>query len=90
MNDAVSTLEFQRTGEALPQTGDVVTSAGWGSLNNLGLRPDTLQEVDVQVIVSRLCSRSDYYGPKFTINMICAAMKHKDTCNVSPSLSSHK
>ncbi|XP_023700030.1 complement factor D-like [Paramormyrops kingsleyae] len=81
MNDAVSALEFQRTGEALPQPGDVVTSAGWGSLNNLGLRPDTLQEVDVEVIVSNLCSRGDYYGLKFTSNMICAAKKRKDTCD---------
>lgn len=58
-------------------------TAGWGSLNNLGGRPDKLQELSITVMERWLCGRSDYYGSKFTDNMLCAAEKRKDTCDVS-------
>ncbi|KAJ8374554.1 hypothetical protein SKAU_G00051340 [Synaphobranchus kaupii] len=81
LSDAVKTLEFQRDGGTNPQTDDVVSTAGWGAKNNLGSRPDKLQEVDVAVMLRTLCGRSDYYGKGFTDNMMCASARRKDTCD---------
>ncbi|KAG9350611.1 hypothetical protein JZ751_024500 [Albula glossodonta] len=87
LSDAVKVLKFQREGGKELQTDDEVSTAGWGSTNNLGRRPDKLQEVDVKIISRTLCGRGDYYGMKFTNNMICASGKRQDTCDVGPLLS---
>ncbi|XP_061093359.1 complement factor D [Conger conger] len=81
LGDSVKTLGFQRDGAANPQTTDVVSAAGWGSRNNLGSRPDKLQEVDVAVLLRGLCGRIDYYGDAFNDNLMCASGTRKDTCD---------
>ncbi|WP_157178814.1 trypsin-like serine protease, partial [Herbaspirillum rubrisubalbicans] len=79
--DAVNPVTFQRESSSDPEESDVVETAGWGSLNNLGGRPDTLQELSIKVMQRWLCGRGDYYGTKFTNNMLCAAERRKDTCD---------
>uniref|UniRef100_A0A4W5JR24 trypsin n=1 Tax=Hucho hucho TaxID=62062 RepID=A0A4W5JR24_9TELE len=82
-SDAVKSLKFQSDSEADPVTDQEVNTAGWGSLNNLGSRPDKLQELVIAVMNRVKCGRSDYYGIKFTKNMLCAAKTRSDTCDVS-------
>ncbi|KAJ8387789.1 hypothetical protein AAFF_G00150900 [Aldrovandia affinis] len=81
LGDAVKPVPFQREITPVLQTGDELSTAGWGSTNNLGSRPDKLQEVDIAVMMWRLCHRSDYYGTLLTSNMLCASGKRKDTCD---------
>ncbi|MBN3323023.1 CFAD factor, partial [Atractosteus spatula] len=81
MSSAVKPIEFQRGGGYVRE-GEECSIAGWGATSNIGFRPDKLQEVDVKVLSRRLCGRSDYYGDKFTDNMMCAAESRKDTCDV--------
>ncbi|XP_068436813.1 complement factor D [Clinocottus analis] len=71
-SEAVKAVEFLRAGGTNPGTDAEVETAGWGSLDNLGSRPDKLREVVVEVVSSPRCRRSDYFGRKFTSNMICA------------------
>uniref|UniRef100_A0A3Q3F7S6 trypsin n=1 Tax=Labrus bergylta TaxID=56723 RepID=A0A3Q3F7S6_9LABR len=71
-SEAVRAVEYLRAGGTNPDTDAEVETAGWGSLNNLGSRPDKLQEVVVEVVRPTRCSRGDYFGRKFTSNMICA------------------
>ncbi|XP_026079875.1 complement factor D [Carassius auratus] len=80
-SDAVNPVTFQRESSSGPKESDVVETAGWGSLNNLGGRPDKLQELSIKVMQQWLCGRGDYYGTKFTSNMLCAADRRKDTCD---------
>lgn len=75
-------VSYQQTGGE-PAEGTSVDTAGWGSLNNLGSRPDKLHELTVNVLSRTKCGRSDHYGSKFTKNMFCAAGKRQDTCDVS-------
>ncbi|XP_051503691.1 complement factor D-like [Myxocyprinus asiaticus] len=79
--DAVKPVKFQREGGDDPEKNAAVDTAGWGSLNNLGRRPDKLQELIITVLERMLCGRADFYGWKFTSNMLCAAEKIKDTCD---------
>lgn len=76
-------IKFQRDGGVNPEEGADVETAGWGSQNNMGRRPDKLQELSITVKERWLCGRSDHYGAKFTDNMLCAALHKKDTCDVS-------
>lgn len=95
MSEAVKAVEYLRTGGTNPDTNAEVETAGWGSLDNLGSRPDKLKELVVEVVSSVRCRRSDYFGRKFTNNMICAhkvcpdpcdqPLKKEDTCDVSLS-----
>ncbi|XP_039898291.1 complement factor D [Simochromis diagramma] len=78
ISEAVKAVEFLRAGGTNPDTGNKVETAGWGSVDNLGARPDKLKEVTVEVISPDRCRRSDYFGRKFTTNMICA---HKVCAN---------
>ncbi|XP_059208542.1 complement factor D [Centropristis striata] len=71
-SEAVTVVEFQRAGSAIPGTGTEVQTAGWGSIDNLGTRPDMLKEAVVEVVNPALCKRSDYFGRKFSSNMMCA------------------
>ncbi|KAF4090210.1 hypothetical protein AMELA_G00049340 [Ameiurus melas] len=80
-SDAVKPLKFQRAGGSDPDTDVAVETAGWGSLDNLGRRPDKLHEVTVAVIKSSICGRSNSYGDSFTTNMLCAGKPLKDTCD---------
>ncbi|XP_026196356.1 complement factor D [Anabas testudineus] len=80
-SEAVRAVEFLRTGGTNPDTGAEVETAGWGSTDNLGSRPDKLKEVVVEVMSSARCKRSDYFGRKFTSNMICAHKVCPDPCN---------
>ncbi|XP_026799800.3 complement factor D [Pangasianodon hypophthalmus] len=80
-SDAVKPLKFQRAGGSDPGTDAAVETAGWGSLNNLGSRPDKLHEVTVAVIRRQFCGRSNSYGESFTTNMLCAGKPRKDTCD---------
>lgn len=82
-SDAVKLVKFGREKLSNPLESDTVETAGWGSLNNLGGRPDKLQELSITVMKRILCGRGDYYGVKFTNNMLCAADRKKDTCDVS-------
>lgn len=100
-SEAVKAVAYLRAGGTNPGTNAVVETAGWGSLDNLGSRPDELKELAVEVVSSNRCRRSDYFGIKFTHNMICAHKvcpnpcdtphKKEDTCDVSfSSFSSSK
>ncbi|XP_067277182.1 complement factor D [Pseudorasbora parva] len=80
-SSAVKSVKFQRDEAADPKESAVVETAGWGSLNNLGGRPDKLQELSITVMKQSLCGRGDHYGLKFTSNMLCAAERRKDTCD---------
>lgn len=82
-SDAVNPVTFQRESSSDPQEDDVVETAGWGSLNNLGGRADKLQDLSIKIMQRWLCGSGAYYGTKFTNNMFCAAEKRKDTCDVS-------
>ncbi|KAI4891226.1 hypothetical protein NFI96_034631 [Prochilodus magdalenae] len=77
---AVKPVKFQRAGESDPETNAAVDTAGWGA-NHLGERLDKLQELTVPVMPRWQCGRSDYYGEKFTKNMLCAAKRRMDTCD---------
>ncbi|KAL0969523.1 hypothetical protein UPYG_G00228360 [Umbra pygmaea] len=80
-SESVKLVKFQREGANDPDKDKEVNTAGWGSLNNLGSRPDKLQEVVIAVMDRVKCGRSDYYGKKFTDNMLCAAKTRADTCD---------
>ncbi|XP_026134550.1 complement factor D [Carassius auratus] len=80
-SNAVKPVKFQREGGSDPEEDADVKTVGWGSLNNLGGRPDKLQELTIKVLERWRCGRGDYYGTKFTNNMFCAAEKLKDTCD---------
>ncbi|XP_034714886.1 complement factor D [Etheostoma cragini] len=80
-SDAVRAVEFLRAGGTNPSTDAAVETAGWGSLDNLGSRPDKLWEVVIEVVDSNRCKRSDYFGRKFTNNMMCAHKVCPDPCN---------
>ncbi|GAA6224861.1 complement factor D-like [Lates japonicus] len=80
-SEAVKAVEFLRAGGTNPGPSAEVDTAGWGSLDNLGSRPDKLKEVVIEVVSSARCSRSDYYGRKFTDNMICAHKVCPDPCD---------
>lgn len=79
--EAVKAVEFLRAGGTNPDTDAEVETAGWGSLDNLGSRPDKLKEVVMDVVSSNRCKRSDYFGRKFTANMICAHRLCPDPCD---------
>ncbi|XP_008281413.1 complement factor D, partial [Stegastes partitus] len=81
-SDAVKAVEFLRAGGSNPGTDAEVETAGWGSLDNLGSRPDKLKEVTIDVVSSSRCKRSDYFGRKFTDNMICAHRVCSDPCEL--------
>ncbi|XP_012727595.2 complement factor D [Fundulus heteroclitus] len=83
---AISAVQFLRTDGTNPDTGAAVETAGWGSLDNLGSRPDKLKEVSIEVISSGKCRRADYFGRKFTSNMICAHKVCRDNCEHSHGL----
>lgn len=79
-SDAVRAVELLRAGGTNPDTGAAVETAGWGSLDNLGSRPDKLKEVVIEVINRVKCRRTDYFGRKFTNNMICAHKVCREDC----------
>lgn len=100
-SEAVRAVEFLRAGGVNPPAQASVETAGWGSVDNLGSRPDTLQELQVEVLNARRCARGDYFGTKFTENMICAQkvcappacdlpFNTLDTCDVSLNSNSCK
>ncbi|XP_067470723.1 complement factor D [Thunnus thynnus] len=80
-SEAVKTVEYLRAGGTNPDKGAEVETAGWGSIDNLGFRPDKLKEVVIGVVSSLRCKRSDYFGRKFTVNMICAQKVCNDPCD---------
>ncbi|XP_061700920.1 complement factor D [Syngnathoides biaculeatus] len=80
-SEAVGAVAFLRAGGVNPGTDAEVETAGWGSLDNLGSRPDTLKEASIRVVSSDRCRRSDYFGRKFTDNMICAHKLCPDPCD---------
>ncbi|CAL8303703.1 unnamed protein product [Boreogadus saida] len=90
-SESVGTIEYQRAGATDPPIGGGVETAGWGSVNNLEGRADRLKEVAMDVVDPELCARYDYYGAKFTGNMMCShrlcpkpcrhRTKTEDTCD---------
>ncbi|XP_017296005.1 complement factor D [Kryptolebias marmoratus] len=82
-SSAVAAINFLRAGGANPGPDTEVETAGWGSLDNLGSRPDKLKEVVIEVISPGKCRRADYFGRKFTTNMICAHKVCHDSCSHS-------
>ncbi|KAG7255725.1 hypothetical protein CRUP_011754 [Coryphaenoides rupestris] len=90
-SDAVRPIDYQRAGDTTPAPDAEVEAAGWGSINNLAGRTDRLKEVFMVVVNPILCRRYDYYGYKFTSNMMCSnklcpkpcrsAFKTQDTCD---------
>lgn len=82
VSEAVAAVDFLRDGGTDPGPGAEVESAGWGSLDDLGSRPDRLWEVVVDVVSPVRCRRSDYYGRKFTANMMCAHRLCPEPCQL--------
>ncbi|XP_070776922.1 complement factor D [Enoplosus armatus] len=80
-SEAVKAVEYLREGGTNPSTNEEVDTAGWGSINDLGARPDKLKEVTVEVFSSSRCRRGDYFGRKFTKNMMCAHKLCADPCD---------
>lgn len=80
-SDAVQAVEYLRTGGTNPDTDAEVETAGWGSTDNLGSRPDKLKEVVMEIVSWNRCRRSDYFGRKFTSNMMCAHKICPDPCD---------
>lgn len=81
--DAVRAVEYLRAGGTNPVVDEAVETAGWGSLDDLGSRPDKLMEVEVDVFNPARCRRGDYFGRKFTSNMMCAHRLCPDPCDQS-------
>ncbi|KAM9354556.1 complement factor D isoform 2-T2 [Pholidichthys leucotaenia] len=80
-SEAVKAIPFLRAGGTNPDTGAEVETAGWGALDNLETRPDKLKEVSIDIISPVRCRRSDYFGRKFTSNMMCAQRVCENPCN---------
>lgn len=72
ITSAVEVVRFLRSGGTNPTTDEGAETAGWGASNNLGSRPDKLKELTVELVNPMFCSRSDYFGSRFTSNMMCA------------------
>ncbi|XP_059844636.1 granzyme K-like [Hypanus sabinus] len=72
INQDVNVLNLPKGGITDMKSGTRCTVAGWGKtkINNY---PDTLQEVEVEVIDHRTCNSMDYYNhtPEITQDMIC-------------------
>ncbi|XP_034091164.1 complement factor D [Gymnodraco acuticeps] len=81
ISEAVKAVPFLRTGGTNPGIDEEVDSAGWGSQDDLGSRPDKLKEVVIEMVSSVRCRRSDYFGRKFTNNMMCAHKICPDPCD---------
>ncbi|KAK5857785.1 hypothetical protein PBY51_011005 [Eleginops maclovinus] len=81
ISEAVQVVPFLRAGGTNPGRDEEVDSAGWGSEDNLGSRPDKLKEVVMEMVSSARCRRSDYFGRKFTSNMMCAHKVCPDPCD---------
>lgn len=80
-SEAVQAVQYLRADGTNPGINAEVETAGWGSLDDLGSRPDKLKEVVIEVVSSARCKRSDYFGRKFTSNMMCAHKICSDPCN---------
>ncbi|XP_071381853.1 complement factor D [Centroberyx affinis] len=85
-SEAVRAVEYLRTNGTNPGTGAAVDTAGWGSVNNLAGRTDKLKELFIEVVNHARCGRRDYYGRKFTINMMCAYKLCPKPCNETYSI----
>ncbi|CAL9686134.1 unnamed protein product [Knipowitschia caucasica] len=91
ITSAVQVVRFLRAGGTNPSTDQAADTAGWGASDNLGSRPDKLKELTVEVVNPMLCARSDYFGSRYTNNMLCAHHvynqpgskwpKKEDTCD---------
>ncbi|XP_041085659.1 complement factor D-like [Polyodon spathula] len=75
----IQPIRLQSDTAEVPE-GTVCSVAGWGWKNNVGIKPENLQQVEVKVISHQLCSQHDYYGGRITSNMMCAGQQGKDTC----------
>ncbi|XP_041086932.1 complement factor D-like [Polyodon spathula] len=80
LTQAVQKVSYKRVSKDVPE-GTVCSTAGWGWINNVGVKPDKLQEVNVAVIGHKTCSSRRYHGSKITGNMMCAAGHGKDSCH---------
>ncbi len=63
--------------------GKVNTCIGYGSLDNNGNYPDTLQKVNLPIVASNVCNGANSYDGEITINMLCAGFMAggKDACS---------
>ncbi|XP_017014649.2 trypsin delta-like [Drosophila takahashii] len=61
-----------------PQSGSTASVSGWGALGFNGQFPNSLMEVNVDIVDQDQCLRS--YGRVTTKDMICAAGPGKDAC----------
>lgn len=86
ISEAVAAVSFLRAGGTDPAPGTMVETSGWGSQDNLGSRPDKLKEVAIEVLNPIKCRRADYFGRKFTGNMICAHRMVQDNCGNAPGI----
>ncbi|XP_075168807.1 trypsin alpha-4-like [Haematobia irritans] len=65
-----------------PDDGAVATVSGWGTLESGGsILPETLQYVEVSIVVPGKCASSEYgYGNQIKPTMLCAYAVGKDSC----------
>jgi secreted trypsin-like serine protease len=53
---------------------------GWGMTEARPSGTSSLQGVEIQYIHPLTCAKEQSYGAQFTVNMICAGARKKDTC----------
>ncbi|NWX80709.1 GRAM protein, partial [Alca torda] len=59
-----------------PAAGTVCSLAGWGMRGHGGLSP-TLQEMEVEVLDTRMCNNSRFWNGDITPTMICFQGRHR-------------
>ncbi|XP_028905544.1 complement factor D [Ornithorhynchus anatinus] len=79
LSERVKPLAFQRVDRDL-QGGTLCQVAGWGFTNNLGKKPDKLQQVNLPIMPRAICNLRQHYDNEITEKMMCTESRKKDTC----------
>jgi secreted trypsin-like serine protease len=73
-----SVIAPNREKNIAPKTPVWIT--GWGITEARASGTNLLQGVEILYIHPMTCAKEESYGSQFTVNMICAGAKNKDTC----------
>ncbi|KAL0628341.1 Granzyme A [Plecturocebus cupreus] len=84
INKYVTTLHLPKKGDDV-KPGTMCQVAGWGKINSMSSRSDTLREVNITIIDRKICNDPKHYNfnPVIGKNMVCAGSHRggKDTCH---------
>ncbi|XP_002745025.1 granzyme A [Callithrix jacchus] len=84
INKYVTTLHLPKKGDDV-KPGTMCQVAGWGKINGMSSRSDTLREVNITIIDRKICNDPKHYNsnPVIGKNMVCAGSHRggKDTCH---------